>query len=120
MELLSVIRARSIWLIDFAELNPGGRKITHELVGWLKDYYNFSKAPSSAQDFDETKALAFLDGSFQIKVDTLIAVDLRVYNERRLLEAPKALMVAMALGVFDSNGIELRLGSMRTNVLSIF
>ena len=80
MELLSVIRARSIWLFDFAELNPAGKKITAEFLGWLKEYYNFSKAPSSAQDLDETKALAFLDGSFQIKPDTL-AVDLRIYND---------------------------------------
>lgn len=81
MELLSVIRARSIWLFDFGDLNRSGKRITAELLAWLKDYYNFSKAPASAQDFDETKALAFLDGSFQFDSAGAIGVDLRIYND---------------------------------------
>ncbi len=81
MEVLNVAKARSIWLFDFADLNPSGKKISAELIEWLKGYYKFSKVPLSVNDFDETKALAFLDGSFTIDVDTEIAVNLRIYND---------------------------------------
>jgi hypothetical protein len=81
MELLSVIRARSIWLFDFTDLNPLGKRIYPELLGWLKDSYNFSKVPSSSVDLDETKALAFLGGSFQVSPENLIGVDLKLYND---------------------------------------
>lgn len=81
MQLLSVIKARSIWLFDIGELNPRGKRLGPELLGWLKDSYNFSKAPSSANDVDETKALAFLGGSFQATAAEAIDVDLKLYND---------------------------------------
>jgi len=81
MELLSVIKARSIWLFDLMDLNPRGKRIYPELLGWMKDSYNFSKVPSSAVDLDETKALAFLDGRFQISPENFIGVDLKLYND---------------------------------------
>jgi hypothetical protein len=51
------------------------------MLGWLKDSYSFSKAPSSATDLDETKALAFQDGTFQIGAENSIGVDLKLYND---------------------------------------
>ena len=81
MELLNVVKARSIWLFDFADLNPSGRRISTELIEWLKAYYKFSKAPSSPDDIDPTKALAFLDGSFAANASRPIAVDLRMYTD---------------------------------------
>jgi len=81
MELLNVVRARSTWLFDLGELNPKGKSVFPELLEWLKDLYNFSKAPASATDLDETKALAFLGGTFQVREEIFIDVDLRIYND---------------------------------------
>jgi hypothetical protein len=52
-----------------------------ELLKWLKEFYQFSKAPSSPQDFDNTKALVFTDGSFQSQENTPLSVELRVYGD---------------------------------------
>jgi hypothetical protein len=81
MDLLNVVKARSIWLFDINDLNPRGKSIFPELVTWLKDNYSFSKVPSSMTDFDDTKALAFLDGQFQAKEEIFLSVDLRVYTD---------------------------------------
>jgi hypothetical protein len=81
MELLNVAKARSIWLFEFADLNPGGKKISGELLEWLKSYYKFSKAPASPNDLDAKKALAFLDGSFTPATKYPISVELRIYSD---------------------------------------
>ena len=81
MELLNVVKARSVWLFDLNDLNPRGKSVFPRLIEWLKDNCSFSKVPSSATDFDETKALAFLDGHFQIRGGSFLSVDLRIYND---------------------------------------
>jgi hypothetical protein len=81
VELLSVQRARSVWLFDLGEVNPRGKSIGEDLLQWLADAYHFSKVPSSPTDLDESKALAFLGGSFQIREEVFIDVELRVYND---------------------------------------
>ncbi|MGC1416473.1 MAG: hypothetical protein WA817_14400 [Candidatus Acidiferrum sp.] len=81
MELLNVIKARSVWLFDINDLNPRGKAVFPELIEWLKDNYSFSKVPASPADYDETKALAFLDGHFQVKEEIFISVDLRIYSD---------------------------------------
>lgn len=81
MELLNVVKARSIWLFDPNDLNPRGKSVLPDLIDWLKDNYSFSKVPSSPTDFDDTKALPFLDGHFQVKEEIFIGVDLRIYTD---------------------------------------
>jgi hypothetical protein len=81
VELLSVIKARSIGLFDINELNPRGKSIAPEFLDWLKDSYGFSKVPSSINDLDATKALAFLGGSFQVSTENSIDVELRIYTD---------------------------------------
>lgn len=81
MELLNVVRARATWLFDIGELNPKGKSVLPELLEWLKDSYSFSKAPSSITDLDDTKALAFIGGSFQVREEIFIDVDFRLYND---------------------------------------
>ncbi len=80
MELLNVIRARSIWFFDLYDLNPRGKNIGQELIGWLGESYRFSKVPSSILDVDNTNALVFLAGRFKVGEET-IGVDLRVYPD---------------------------------------
>jgi len=81
MELISVQRARSIWLFDTYDLNPRGKDIGSDLLDWLKDAYQFSKFPASVNDLDDTKAMYFAGGSFQVREEIFIAVELRVYTD---------------------------------------
>lgn len=82
MEILSVLRARSIWLLDLNDLNPRGKALGSELIDWLKSAYHFEKIPSSPTDFEQdTKALYFGGGEFQVREEIFIAVELRIYND---------------------------------------
>lgn len=81
MELLNIVRARSVWLFDITDLNPRGKNVEEDLIVWLKDAYSFSKAPSSPQDLDESKALVFTGGNFQARDEYFINVELRIYSD---------------------------------------
>ena len=80
MELLSVQRARSIWLFDSDDLNPRGKDIGANLINWLRDTYQFTKVPTNVNDLDETKALYYAGGQFKIGRET-ISVELRIYSD---------------------------------------
>jgi hypothetical protein len=45
MKLLHTKLARSIFLFDLRDLNPKGKDLLGDLVGWIKDTYNFAVAP---------------------------------------------------------------------------
>lgn len=79
MKLLSVVSARSIWLIDTLDLNPFGKNL--ELIEWMKDHYNFLTYPSSNADVDQNGGLSFSLGSFQIRDDLIINVALSIYTD---------------------------------------
>ena len=81
MQLLNVATARSTWLFDLNDLNPRGKNVMDDLVGWLKDAYRFEKAPSSSTDLDESKGLAFKRGSFQVKEEIFVAVNVTIYAD---------------------------------------
>src|SRR5277367_458828 len=80
MELLSVQRARSIWLFDAYDLNPHGKEIGTGLIDWLRSAYRFTKFPAGVTDTDETKALYYSGGQFQAKQGP-ISVELRIYDD---------------------------------------
>ena len=81
MELLNVVTARAIWLLDMNELNPSGKNLFPELIEWLGDEYHFEKRPSSVTDVDDTKALVFSRGQFQAREEIFIAVEMKIYND---------------------------------------
>jgi hypothetical protein len=81
MELRNIQRARSIWLLDLNDLNPRGKAVGPDLIEWLKDAYQFSKVPKDPNDLDETKALFFGGGQFQVREEIFIGVELRIYND---------------------------------------
>jgi hypothetical protein len=82
MEFLSVANARVGWLFDYGELNPQGKDFLVHLIDWLKDTYSFEKYPDSLSDFEaETKSLAFKIGSFQVRPDIFIVVELNIYSD---------------------------------------
>jgi hypothetical protein len=80
MELLSVIRARAIWLIHIREINPRGKNINVHLIEWLRNKYGFLKYPSSIYDRSENGPLIFTDGTFQGHDGSYIGVNLNIYN----------------------------------------
>jgi hypothetical protein len=81
MELLNIQRARSAWLLHLNDLNPRGKSISESLIEWLGSAYHFSRKPSSPTDLDESKALAFTGGEFQLRDEFFIEVELRIYND---------------------------------------
>lgn len=81
MELVSVATARVVWLLDIADLNPKGKSIFPEILEWLKEEYHFEKAPASATDLDESKALAFSRGTFQAGEEIFVDVELKIFND---------------------------------------
>jgi len=76
-----VVSAKSTWLFDLNELNPRGKAIFPELLEWLEEEYHFEKAPKSTTDLDDTKALLFSQGSFQVREEIFVGVELRVYTD---------------------------------------
>src|SRR5881296_1059274 len=79
MELLSVIRARSVCLFDLNELNPRWKAVYPELIQRLKDKYAFAKVPASQFDYEkDSNALAWIDGRFRV-AEGFVSVDLRIY-----------------------------------------
>jgi len=80
MEILSVQRARSIWLFDAYDLNPRGKNIAAHLIDWLRSRYQFTRVPANINDLDDTKALYYADGQFKAGTETL-DVELRIYND---------------------------------------
>ena len=80
MDLVSVQRARSIWLFDSYDLNPRGKNIGANLIDWLKHAYEFTKVPSSLTDLDDTKALHYSGGHYRAGRES-IDVELRIYND---------------------------------------
>lgn len=63
MKLLSVNRARSIWLVSLLDLNPFGRS-SFSQVPAIVEKYKFRQAPSKYEEFDTTKGVKFLGGTF--------------------------------------------------------
>ncbi len=81
MELLNVNTARAVWLFDIAELNPRGKSLFPEILEWLKEEYHFEKAPTSVADLDETKALTFSRGQFQVRDEIFVDVELKLFSD---------------------------------------
>ncbi len=86
MQLLSVGLARSIWLFDTNQLNPGGKSIFPDALLWLGEKYSFTNFPKSLSDIDkEKKSFLFTTGEFQTDTDS-IAVNFSIYNDGLIAE----------------------------------
>lgn len=81
MQLLSIVRARAVWLVDFQDLNPSGKDLQEELVKWVRDSYSFriSPAPEDAGK-PAPNGLVFTGGRFQ-KPGGAVGVDLTVFSD---------------------------------------
>lgn len=81
MKLLSVQRARSIWVVYLAELNPRGINLLSLLQPLVKRY-NFQVFPTKPDELfgKEVVEIKFVGGTFQKDSQHCIAVDLIIFN----------------------------------------
>jgi hypothetical protein len=80
MKLLSVQRARSIWLVNLVDLNPHGRNV-FSLIAPVIAKYNFVQFPAKPEELDLSKGINFVGGSFQKDPQNDIAIDLTIFND---------------------------------------
>lgn len=80
MKLLSVQRARSIWLVNLVDLNPRGRNIL-SLIAPVIAKYKFIQFPAKPEELDLSKGINFVGGSFQKDPLNDIAIDLTIFND---------------------------------------
>lgn len=83
MKLLSISKARSIWLFPLNDLNPRGKAITGDAMPGMITRYKFAKIPSpldmqSAREKNEP--IKFLGGEFEGKGGKVV-VDFSAYND---------------------------------------
>ena len=80
MDLLSVKQARSIWLLPFVDLNPGGRSV-FSIMPVMIGRYKFLQVPAKFEDLDLAKGVKFAGGTFRTGQQVDISIDLTVYND---------------------------------------
>jgi hypothetical protein len=81
MQLLSVGLARSIWLFDINELNPGGKSLFPDVLTWLGEKYSFQTFPKTLAEMDsEKKGFLFKAGEFQTASNS-VTVNLSIFND---------------------------------------
>ncbi len=81
MKLLSVQRARSIWIVNLAELNPHGLNLVG-LIPQIVKKYNFQVFPTKPEEIfgKEIIEIKFSGGGFQKDPKHNISVDLNIFN----------------------------------------
>ena len=84
MKLLSVNRARSIWIVPLFDLNPFGRSMFSTIPA-VVEKYKFLQAPSKLEELDTIKGIKFLGGTF-LKNEHEIHVELTVFADGILAE----------------------------------
>jgi len=80
MNVLYVGLARTIWLFDFALLNPTGVSL-RGVMEELGKRYEFAKAPRNELDFDDQRSLSFKSGTFVGKRRVPALVTLNIYGD---------------------------------------
>ncbi|HZQ19606.1 MAG TPA: hypothetical protein VFA90_12860 [Terriglobales bacterium] len=72
MRLSAVLLARVIAFVEMNDLNPRGKIRLPVVAEMIVSRFGFAKYPQTAAEFDETKGVEFLEGSFDdIGVDKL-------------------------------------------------
>ena len=84
MKLLSIIRARSIWLLHLNDLNPRGRSIERNVVAEMAARYEFSQVPDAKEIIElrrENKPVVLEGGQFKAADGTTIDVTLSIFRD---------------------------------------
>lgn len=80
MNVLYVGLARTIWLFDFASLNPEGRSL-REVLQEVAKRYQFAQAPQNELPVNDKRSLEFKAGRFIGTRKVPIMVGLDLYND---------------------------------------
>jgi hypothetical protein len=80
MNILYVGLARTIWLFDFALLNPTGMSL-RGVIEEIGKRYQFAKTPKNEFDFDEQRSLSFKSGTFVGQRKIPLLVGLNIYSD---------------------------------------
>lgn len=80
MKLLSVQKARSIWLLYLMDLNPRGL-YDYALIAPMIEKYKFLKVPTKFEEYDLTKGCVFANGLFKRESQDDIGIDITLYND---------------------------------------
>lgn len=88
MELVSIMQARLVALVQLQEWDPFGRTLTLEALAKLGSRFSFAKVPSKLEELDPQRGIELLEGKFEnIRIDKIvvylngIAVDTRSSTE---------------------------------------
>lgn len=79
MKLMSVSLARSTWIFDVNDLNPGGKDIFTHLFPSLVEDYKFKTHPKPGED--ASNGLKFTQGEFVKDDGTVIIVNLTIWKD---------------------------------------
>jgi hypothetical protein len=80
MNVLYVGLARTIWLFNFALLNPTGMSL-RGVVEEIAKRYQFAQAPKNELDFDDQHSLSFKSGTFVGQRKVPLLVSLNIYSD---------------------------------------
>lgn len=79
MKLLSVGLARSLWLLDTNELNPGGKDLYKHLFPALIEDYKFKTHPKFGDDISQ--GMKFTNGEFVKEDGTVLVVNATIFSD---------------------------------------
>jgi hypothetical protein len=79
MKLLSVNRARSIWVGNLGDLNPRGYNLL-KVFPRIINKYNFQKYPTDFEEIDPIQGIKFLAGTFINDKKHDITIELNIFN----------------------------------------
>lgn len=83
MEQLAIASAKSIWLVNLAELNPKGLRLFPNLTNALTDLYDFDEQPDDAPTVPGTSSqpgIKFKNGQFETEQGA-VRVSLELYDD---------------------------------------
>jgi hypothetical protein len=86
MKILYVGLARTIWLFNFALVNPTGINL-RGVFDALGKRYQFGKTPKNEIDFDDQNSLSFKSGTFVGQRKVPLLIDLNIYNDGIVVDA---------------------------------
>jgi hypothetical protein len=80
MNVLFTGLARTIWLFEFALLNPTGMSLKG-VMEEIGKRYQFAKTPKNELDFDDQRSLSFKSGTFLGQRKVPVLVSLNIYSD---------------------------------------
>jgi hypothetical protein len=77
MDLINVATARSMWTFDIVELNNQGRRLYPDVLGLIREHYDFDDEEDPPKPENKFK---LLNGAYQAKRG-LVNISLQVFND---------------------------------------